>query len=80
MGKRLAILVAVVFALPRRPRRPRRSHRPPSCSPAAPPSGLQDRLFEEAAASGAEYVRVDVELHGIFAAAATSPTGATSIA
>jgi hypothetical protein len=29
---------------------------------------LQDRLFEEAAASGARYVRVDVELHGIFGA------------
>jgi hypothetical protein len=33
------------------------------CTPAA----LQDRMFEEAAASGARYVRVDVELHGIFA-------------
>ena len=31
---------------------------------------LQQRMFEEAEASGAEYVRVDVELHGIFAAAA----------
>jgi len=34
------------------------------CTPAA----LQDRVFEEAAASGATYVRVDVELHGIFQA------------
>src|SRR5215212_11334781 len=33
---------------------------------------LQDRLFEEAAASGARYVRVDVELHGIFGAAGSS--------
>ena len=33
------------------------------------PPALQDRLFEEAAASGARYVRVDVELHGIFGAA-----------
>src|SRR4051812_43575787 len=32
------------------------------------PPTLQDRLFEEAAASGARYVRVDVELHGIFGA------------
>jgi hypothetical protein len=32
------------------------------------PPALQDRLFEEAAASGATYVRVDVELHGIFGA------------
>ena len=29
-------------------------------------AALQDRMFEEAAASGAQYVRVDVELHGIF--------------
>ena len=35
------------------------------------PSRLQDRLFEEAAASGARYVRVDVELHGIFGATGT---------
>jgi hypothetical protein len=39
------------------------------CTPAA----FQDRLFSEAAASGAEYVRVDVELHGIFGAAADRP-------
>jgi hypothetical protein len=39
------------------------------CTPAA----LQDRLFAEAAASGAEYVRVDVELHGIFGAGADRP-------
>ncbi|MEA2454511.1 MAG: polysaccharide biosynthesis protein PslG, partial [Thermoleophilaceae bacterium] len=32
------------------------------CSPEA----LQERLFSEAEASGSEYVRVDVELHGIF--------------
>jgi len=37
------------------------------------PEGLQERLFEEAEASGAEYVRVDVELHGIFGAAADRP-------
>ena len=35
------------------------------------PPALQDRLFEEAAASGARYVRVDVELHGIFGATGT---------
>jgi hypothetical protein len=34
---------------------------------------LQERMFEEAEASGAEYVRVDVELHGIFGAAADQP-------
>jgi hypothetical protein len=39
------------------------------CTPAA----LQDRLFDEAAASGARYVRVDVELHGIFGAGADRP-------
>jgi hypothetical protein len=32
---------------------------------------LQERLFGEAAASGAEFVRVDVELHGIFDAGGT---------
>ncbi len=35
-------------------------------------AALQERLFSEAEASGAEYVRVDVELHGIFG----SPDGA----
>jgi hypothetical protein len=30
------------------------------------PPALQERMFSEAAASGAEFVRVDVELHGIF--------------
>jgi hypothetical protein len=39
------------------------------CSPPA----LQDRIFEEAAASGAAYVRVDVELHGIFGTGADEP-------
>jgi hypothetical protein len=34
---------------------------------------LQDRMFSEAAASGAEYVRVDVELHGIFGAGPDKP-------
>jgi hypothetical protein len=33
------------------------------------PEALQERLFAEAEAGGAEYVRVDVELHGIFDAA-----------
>ncbi|MBA3262117.1 MAG: hypothetical protein H0T69_06555 [Thermoleophilaceae bacterium] len=33
------------------------------------PEALQERMFAEAQASGAEYVRVDVELHGIFDAA-----------
>lgn len=35
--------------------------------------GLQERIFAEAEASGAEYVRVDVELHGIFGASADQP-------
>ena len=35
------------------------------CTPAA----FQDRMFAEAKAGGAEYVRVDVELNGIFEAA-----------
>ena len=39
------------------------------CSPA----GLQQRMFSEAADSGAEYVRVDVELHGIFGAGPDRP-------
>jgi hypothetical protein len=34
---------------------------------------LQDRVFEEAAASGASYARVDVELHGIFGVSADRP-------
>jgi hypothetical protein len=34
---------------------------------------LQERLLAEAEASGAEYVRVDVELHGIFGAGADRP-------
>jgi hypothetical protein len=39
------------------------------CSPEA----LQERIFSEAEASGAEYVRVDVELHGIFGAGPDRP-------
>ena len=39
------------------------------CSPA----GLQERMLSEAADSGAEYVRVDVELHGIFGAGPDQP-------
>jgi hypothetical protein len=35
------------------------------------PPELQERMFAEAAASGAEFVRVDVELHGIFDAGGT---------
>jgi hypothetical protein len=35
--------------------------------------GLQERIFSEAEASGAEYVRVDVELQGIFGAAGDRP-------
>jgi hypothetical protein len=72
MGKRLAILLAIALALP-------------ASAQAAPISSaaqlytccttdaLQERMFAEAEASGAEYVRVDVELHGIFAASADQP-------
>jgi hypothetical protein len=50
---------------------PARAEQPPVSSAAqlftcCTPAPLQDRMFEEAAASGAQYVRVDVELHGIF--------------
>jgi hypothetical protein len=50
---------------------PARAEQPPVSSAAqlftcCTPGPLQDRMFEEAAASGAQYVRVDVELHGIF--------------
>jgi hypothetical protein len=37
------------------------------------PEPLEQRLLAEAEASGAEYVRVDVELHGIFAAGRDRP-------
>jgi hypothetical protein len=37
------------------------------------PAPFQERLFSEADASGAEYMRVDVELHGIFGAAGDRP-------
>jgi hypothetical protein len=72
MGKRLAILAAVVFAVPTP------AHAAPISSAAqlftcCSTDALQERLFEEAEASGAEYVRVDVELHGIFGAAADRP-------
>jgi len=72
MGKLLAILLAIASTVP-------------ASAQAAPISsaaqlytccttdGLQVRMFEEAEASGAEYVRVDVELHAIFEAAADQP-------
>ena len=65
----LVVLLIAVFAVP-----PAHASEPPVSSAAqlftcCTPAALQDRLFEEAAASGAGYVRVDVELHGIFGAA-----------
>src|SRR5215208_1509355 len=65
MGMRLAILAAIAFAVPAS------AHAAPVSSAAqlftcCTPEPLQDRYLAEAAASGAEYVRVDVELHGIF--------------
>jgi hypothetical protein len=62
----LLVLAAVVAA-------PARAEEPPVSSSAemytcCTPAALQDRVFGEAADSGATYVRVDVELHGIFQA------------
>ena len=74
MGKRLLSLIVVVCA--------GAAATPAAAAPISSaaqlftccsPEGLQERLFEEAEASGAEYVRVDVELHGIFGAAADQP-------
>ncbi|MEA2363273.1 MAG: polysaccharide biosynthesis protein PslG [Thermoleophilaceae bacterium] len=71
MAKCLLILIAVVYvgaaASPA-------AGEPPVSAAAqlftcCTPEALQERLFAEAEASGAEYVRVDVELHGIFDAA-----------
>jgi hypothetical protein len=42
------------------------------------PKGEQERIFSEAAALGAGYIRVDVELNGIFSASDASPTGTRS--
>ena len=44
------------------------------CTPAA----MKERIFAEAEASGAEFIRVDVELGGIFEGAGSreAPTGA----
>jgi hypothetical protein len=69
---RVLVLVASVAALA--VPAPAHAEAPPVSSAAqlftcCTPPALQDRLFEEAAASGARYVRVDVELHGIFGAA-----------
>src|SRR4051794_5102208 len=72
MVKRLAVLVAAVCASA--------TAAPATAAPISSaaqlfaccsPDGLQERIFSEAEASGAEYVRVDVELHGIFGAAGT---------
>jgi hypothetical protein len=74
---RVLVLVAVVAALAL-PASPARAAAAPISSAAqlftcCTPPALQDRLFEEAAASGARYVRVDVELHGIFGTEADHP-------
>jgi hypothetical protein len=70
----VAVVVAAVAAAPALRAAPARADPAPISSAAqlftcCTPPALQDRLFEEAAASGARYVRVDVELHGIFGAA-----------
>ena len=74
MGKRVLTLIVVVCACA--------TATPAAAAPISSaaqlftccsPDGLQERMFEEAEASGAEYVRVDVELHGLFPAAADQP-------
>jgi hypothetical protein len=68
MAKRLAILVLVV-ALPASPAAAAPISSAAQLFTCCTPEALQERIFSEAEASGAEYVRVDVELHGIFGAA-----------
>jgi hypothetical protein len=74
MAKRLVILIAAVCASV--------TSAPAAAAPISSaaqlftccsPEALQERIFSEAEASGAEYVRVDVELHGIFGAGPDRP-------
>src|SRR6185436_8029435 len=69
----LAGLVAAVAAAPAARAEPAPVSSAAMLFTCCTPAGLQDRIFEEAAASGARYVRVDVELHGIFGASADKP-------
>jgi hypothetical protein len=75
MAKRLLLLVAAFCATAV----PAQAAVAPPVSSAAQlftccsPEPLQERLLSEAEASGAEYVRVDVELHGIFGAGGDRP-------
>jgi hypothetical protein len=74
MAKRLLILVAVVCAsAPAAPAAAAPISSAAQLYTCCSPDGLQERIFSEAEASGAEYVRVDVELHGIFGAARDRP-------
>jgi hypothetical protein len=79
MAKRVLLLVAAVCASTAAAAAPAAPAAEAPTSSAAQlftccsPEGLQERLFEEAEASGAQYVRVDVELHGIFGASADQP-------
>ena len=74
MAKRLLLLIATVCASASATAAP--AEAAPISSAAqlytcCSPEALQERIFSEAEASGAEYVRVDVELHGIFGAGGT---------
>jgi hypothetical protein len=69
MGRRLLSLVSTAAALcaaagPARADQPVSSHAMvhTCCTPAA----MKERIFAEARASGAEFIRVDIELNGIF--------------
>lgn len=78
MAKRSAIALAVLCAAAAAPSAAAADDAAPVSSAAqlytcCSPVGLQQRIFSEAADSGAEYVRVDVELHGIFGAGADQP-------
>jgi hypothetical protein len=73
MAKRLAVLFAFVVALPASPAEAAPISSAAQLFTCCSPEALQERIFSEAEASGAEYVRVDVELHGIFGAARDRP-------
>jgi hypothetical protein len=72
MAKRLLLLIAAVCAgATAAPARAAPISSAAQVFTCCSPEVLQERIFSEAEASGAEYVRVDVELHGIFSAAGT---------
>jgi hypothetical protein len=73
MGKRLLTLIVVCASVTAPPAAAAPISSAAQLFTCCTVDALQERLFEEAEASGAEYVRVDVELHGIFGAAADQP-------